>query len=130
MEYWSAGPACCIVQSVPGKAGATSIQHDKDRERPSDADHPDGFLAGDSRPRRGPGYSTQLGYRSDSAVLVAAWRGHAGDPQRGLEAFLSGARNFVPPVPATATAGSEGDAGKRLLVHPDERGAGAGDVAE
>src|SRR5271157_56995 len=114
MEYWFAGPACCIVLSACRFwAGATSFQHDKDREKRSDADHPARFLAGDSRPRRGPGDSTQPGYRSDSAVLVAAWRGHAGDPQHGLEAFLSGARNSVSPFPATATTGSEGDAGRR-----------------
>src|ERR1035437_55972 len=122
VNQWSTGtPVAPVVQSKANAGfwrGRTSFEHDKDGGKRSGAGHLSGFLAGDSRPRRGPGYSTQPGYRSDSAVLVDAWLGHAGDPQHGLEAFLSGARSSVSPFPATATAGSEGHAGKRLLVHP------------
>jgi hypothetical protein len=49
---------------------------------------------------------------------------HPGGPAREVDALVSHPGNHVSPVPATATAGSEGHAGQRLLVHPDIRGAG------
>src|ERR1035438_2223105 len=131
MEYWQVSDFSCIVQSVcrfrpcgtvletyesrhrePGTA--------RSRERPSNHSRPAGRL-------RHPALD---GVRSDPALSLAAWLGHAGDAEPDLEALFSGARGHVPPIPAAAHPGSDGDVGKRLRLFTHWRRAHAGHGAE
>src|ERR1017187_8777930 len=122
MEYWQVWDFSCIVQLGCRfwPCGAVleiyESRHCETRAAPSaecPSDH--------SRPAAGLGHHALVGFRSDPALPLVAWFGHAGDAERDVEALFSGAGDHVPPVPAAAHPGSEGDVGKRLRFLTQQR---------
>src|SRR5205823_372715 len=81
-------------------------------------------------PRGGSRHPPSTGRRSDLTLPLASWRRLAGLVARHPEAFLPPPGNDVPPVSPAATAGGEGDDGKRLLLHTYRRGAHPGGRAK
>src|ERR1017187_10076406 len=116
MEYWQVRDFSCIVQI--GRrfwpCGAVLEIYETRHREPRTARRAE-CPSDHSRPAGRPGHHALVGFRSDPALSLAAWLGHAGDAARKVEALFSGAGDHVPPVPAAAPPGSEGDVGKRLL---------------
>src|ERR1039458_7293367 len=127
MEYWQVWDFSCIVQI--GRrfrpCGAVPEIYESRHREPHTARRAK-YPSDHSRPAGRPGHHALAGFRSDPALSLAAWLGHAGDAERNVEALFSGAGNHVSPVPAAAPPGSEGDVGKRLRFLTHQRRAHAG----
>src|ERR1017187_1799716 len=131
MEYWQVWEFSCIVQI--GRrfwpCGTVLEIYESRHREPRAARHSE-CPSDHSRPAGRPGHLAFTGFRSDPALSLAAWLGHAGDAERNVEALFSGAGSHVPPIPATAPPGSERDGGKRLRFFTHRQRAHAGDGAE
>src|ERR1035441_9452816 len=112
MEYWQVRDFSCIVQiGRRFRLGGALLEIYESRHcEPGTArraEYPSDY----ARPVGRPGYLAHAGFRSDPALSLAVWLGHAGEAEREVEALFSGAGDHVPPVPAAAPSGSEGNAG-------------------